>query len=199
MYVPCGVAMLRSIHLESLNAQAPTLTQALADVHSHCCTLCFHQGNHYPLPTVSLDFIGKSEKVEVRGLHDVTDEMWACYADQDRRVDLGACAIALLLMPMYTGLVAVGTSAKGDGVDYYLAEGDADDHLIFNRTHVARLEVSGIQSERLGNTVNKRIAKKRKTLEDYAAENPDSPPDVPTYICLVEFGQPKSKVVIWPQ
>jgi len=86
------------------------------------------------------------------------------------------------------------TSSKGNGIDYYLADRDTGDDLIFNRAAV--LEVSGILEANESNTVERRIAAKRRRLREYAASPTATTVDLPTYICVVEFGRPHAKVVL---
>ena len=71
-------------------------------------------------------------------------------------------------------------------IDYYLVPKDKqDDVLIFN--HAARLEVSGILRQNEGNTVDQRLNRKIKRLK--------SATGMSTFIAIVEFGQPWSKMV----
>jgi hypothetical protein len=107
---------------------------------------------------------------------------------------LRACAIALLIIPELTNLLAVEQSATGDGVDYYLSDPNSNDDLIFN--HAAHLEVSGIFAETEANTVDRRIATKRRRIAKLAASSTSDTTELPTYICIVEFSHPKTKVVL---
>lgn len=95
-------------------------------------------------------------------------------------------------MPEFTHLAAVEVSAKGNGFDYYLSRVD-DDSRIFN--HTAALEVSGIHQENEANTVERRIAAKRRRLER-VTRSTTTAGDLPTYICVVAFGWPSITVVI---
>ena len=60
----------------------------------------------------------------------VTDRMRRAYQDHNKLVDVGACAIGLLLAPELTEFQAVQqAAAAGSRIDYYLAPQDADDHV----------------------------------------------------------------------
>lgn len=185
--------MIRAIQLEDLS-NAPALTDVAAQFLQENCMLCFDHHSHVSGVHLDVDFTDQQEPTAVAWQSTVTDEMRRCYMDQDKHVDFGACAIALLLMPKFTEMMAVEQSAKGNGIDYYLANKGGDDHLIFN--HVAVLEVSGILTENSSNTVNGRISRKRKRLRDLAGSPTSQTEDLPTYICVVEFSRPRTKVVL---
>lgn len=186
--------MVRGIQLDDLATHAPALTTAMAMFYRENCMVCMDNQGHTTGVMMEVNFADTHEGTSVSWHGTVTDATRASYDDREKRVDFGACgAIALLLMPEFAGLRAVRPSAKGNAIDYYLAPPD-EEHLIFNEGAV--LEVSGIQAENPRNTVADRIYRKRRRLHDLRASVTSQTPDPPTYICVVEFGQPKARVVL---
>jgi hypothetical protein len=108
-----------------------------------------------------------------------------CHGDFEKRVDNSATLIALELMRKTSGRNAVDVAYKGSRVDYFLSD-PGDDALIFNGA--VRLEVTGIDDETDGNTVEKRMEVKKRILK-----KPGGPGhDRKTCVCVVEFSTPKS-------
>jgi hypothetical protein len=186
--------MVRAISLEALAGRVPALDAVAAAFYKANCVVCLHEGGHGSGVTLSVDFTPAHESIFVLWEGVVTPQMLRVYADRNKRVDFGACAIALLLIPELTGYVAVEQSATGNGSDYFLRSPDADDDLIFN--HGAYLEVSGIQTESEANSVDDRVQSKRRRLRRLASATLSTAADLPTYICVVEFSTPRAKVVI---
>ncbi len=186
--------MSRQIRLEDLAMLAPVLTQAAADFHRENCMVCLDHKSHANGVHLDVEFVNTREQVQVTWAGAVTAEMLDCYADQNKRVDFGACAIALLLLPVFTDYLAIRSSATGNGIDYFLVSNSGDDNLIFNNSAV--LEVSGIQDEDASNSVNSRIQDKRRRLNRMAKSSTSITPNLDTYICVVGFGQPRAKVVL---
>ena len=102
----------------------------------------------------------------------------------NRATEMGAEAIAILLVKNETPYRVVEASVRGTGVDFWLGD-DTDD--VFQRK--ARLEISGIRrgSDAL---VSRRAAEKRNQTaqSDYS--------QTPAYIIVVEFGRPLAEIVV---
>jgi hypothetical protein len=107
-------------------------------------------------------------------------------ADAEVATEYGAYGIAALILPHLTRLTVIERSIKGRGFgfDFWLGAIDEPDTL-FQRK--ARLEVSGIRngSESL---IQSRVNMKLQQI---------SPSDAvaPGYVCVVEFGTPRSRIV----
>jgi hypothetical protein len=170
------------LELESLRDGIPVLTDAAAGFYKENCMVCLHYGGH--TSGVSLTTIyGKNQYgIEIHWSGEVTEHLLRAYADRNKVVDFGACAIALLLIRELTEYTAVEQSVIGTTIDYYLAPKSQvqDDILIFNNK--IRLEVSGILSENEGNTVDSRIKDKRRRLKQLENDT--------TFIIVTEFSQP---------
>ncbi len=119
--------------------------------------VCLDDQGHTAGVEFAIEFIADHIDAEIDWDSEVNEHLRHAYVDREKRVDNGACALALMLMPELGGLVAVEISTKGNGIDYYLSTIE-ESHLIFN--HSAVLEVSGIQAETADNTITRRINKK---------------------------------------
>jgi hypothetical protein len=192
--LPLEVVMVRRINLESLADMAPALSRKLADAYAEGCMVCLDLQEHRSGVDLDVEFEGSADQVQVTWDSPITDQIRRAHGDLQSRVEKGAYAIALLLLPEFRGLYAVEVSLKWNGIDFYLSPEPGDDRLIFN-DHTAVLEVSGIQSESSSNSVRNRINGKMNGVAEYK-EKPDyKTVDLPHYYCVVEFSRPLSVVV----
>jgi hypothetical protein len=116
----------------------------------------------------------------------VDDTMRRFNADQEVATEYGAYGVAALIMPYLTNLTVIERSVKGKGFgfDFWLGANDGSDGLLQRK---ARLEVSGIRqgtTAMLQSRVNMKL-------------NQITPSDAiaPGYVVVVEFGNPKARVV----
>jgi hypothetical protein len=191
--------MVRGITLEHLAQRAPGMPWGMAEHYQHSCMICLNDHHHISGVQMDVHFLEELTTFSVYWQGAVTEAMRRWLRDQNKSVDLGACAIALLLIPELLPLMPVEQSETGDGVDYYLAEvsEDAGDNdLIFNTGYAAHLEISGIHSETSTNTIDARIADKRRRLRAIRSGSASRTRDLPTYVCVVEFSRPTTKVVL---
>ena len=186
--------MSRQLRLEDLARDIPVLTAAAAAFYQENCVVCLVEGGHQSGVALEVLFEGTSEIVNVQWQETVTPQMLRAYADKNKRVDFAACAIALLLIKAFTPYVTIEQSATGNGIDYIMQRADSDDELIFNNG--AYLEVSGIGVENTANTIADRLQSKRRRLQRQAKSANARVADLPTYICIVEFGTPQAVMVI---
>lgn len=190
-----GAITVKRIDLQSLATNVPAPTPFATGYHMESCMMCMDKAGHRSGVALPVDFEGVSDTAIILWPGSVTATMVRTYVDENKRVDYGACALALLIVAQFTDFVAIRQSATGTRIDYYLAPAVAtDDDLIFNGA--ALLEVSGIQAAAGSNTVDRRIQLRRNRLLRRPTPAPGAPPDPPTYICVVEFGSPVAKVVV---
>ena len=175
----------QQLSLDTLAENTYGITPGGADFYKENCMMCLDLNGHRSGVGLRLEYAGSSLPFSVVWLGDVTDRMQVGYVDRTKLADFGACALALLVVPRVLGLTAVSQSAIGTTIDYYLGDADGDDILLFNGT--ARLEVSGILCENQNNSVQKRVGAKSRRLK------PEG--DLPSYIIVVEFSEPWSKMV----
>jgi hypothetical protein len=173
------------LNLEALGDGVPVMPTDAVGFYKQNCMVCFHNQGHQS--GVMLKVVHESNNAFFRifWTEEVDEQLLRSYADLRRATDNAACAIALLLIRELTSLTGIAQACIGSTVDYYLTEKGADNNLIFN--NAARLEVSGILREAEGNTVDCRIKRKIQRLRPQG--------DLKTYIVIVEFGQPWSKMV----
>lgn len=186
-----GVGSAKKLALESLGQRAKAVTPAAVPFYKEQCMVCFHKNGHRSGVNLHVSYEDSDDAFQIVWSGDVTDRMLNyAYVDKKKCIDFGACAIALLLVPELTSYqVERASDANGSGIDYYLGLQGQDDDLIFN--HAARLEVSGILQENKNNTVQQRVNEKKKRLSESSSISDFTP----TYIIIVEFSRPWSKVV----
>ena len=117
---------------------------------------------------------------------DVTDQMRKSWRDSIEATYNGATGIAILLVRMLTGFTVIKQSVIGSGFDWLLGPETTDEEGIFQTT--VRLEISGILR---GDETKIRKRVKEKL---HQTEQSDSW-DVPAYVVVVEFSEPRSRVV----
>lgn len=172
--------------LESLATKARAITPEALGFYKQNCMICLDSQGHESGVSLRVNFGGTEYVFEVCWSGSVDQRMIDAYKDEKKATDFGACTIALLLLPELTGYYAHETSNIGSTIDYYLRKSDGgDDTLIFNNT--VRLEVSGIRRQTPSNTVDNRVDDKLERLKRAEDER--------TFISIVEFSQPWSKLV----
>lgn len=102
--------------------------------------------------------------------------------------EYGAIAIAAFLIETFTDLEFLEIMEIGEGADFFLCKKEEANNLSFQQSPIAKLEVSGIWNEKLGNTLNMRINIKKRQVEKGTLE-------LPIYIIVVEFGKLKAKFI----
>lgn len=107
-------------------------------------------------------------------------------ADEEVATEYGAYGIAALLMPHLTGLTVIERSIKDTGLGFDFWLGSINDRAI-NTQRKARLEVSGIRRG------PERILKSRVKMK--LAQITPSDSLAPGYICVVEFGTPRARIL----
>ncbi len=182
---------VKIIDIDSLKNGIPVITEGLFGIHKESCIVCFGSNGHHSGVKLELLFDDNKKGIcEVLYDGEITQRLIKSYADKKKTTDYGACAIALLLIREYTCFVAEqAADATGSGIDYYLVnkEDIYDDDLLYN--HSALLEVSGIRLETKDNSVDRRLEDKLRRLEGY---NHDF--SIPTYVIIVEFGKPYTRI-----
>src|SRR5580700_8569933 len=105
------------------------------------------------------------------------------HADLQEAVELGACAIGIVVAVQLTGLSGVERSVKGTGIDFWLVK-DSNDRGVFQRS--ARLEASGILR-------GSETAIRARVKQKLAQTNPTDKTGLPAYVAVVEFGSPQAR------
>jgi hypothetical protein len=130
-----------------------------------------------------LDGIIKVE-CEVKWSREIDEQARRSWNDTQEMTEYGACGVAVLLVLKFTEYTVIERSKKGTGFDYWL--GFKNSELPFQNS--ARLEISGILK---GDKVafNSRVNQKLK--QTFPTDNTK----LPAYVVVVEFSEPKAKMV----
>jgi len=181
----------RPLELDSLGNGIPALDDEWAGVMKKSAMVCLNHNAHKNGVQLTIESSTQTESCPLHWSGEVTVEMLKRYAGTTsdfqsyepttRTTDDAACGIALLFVRERTKYTAVTKASIGTTVDYYLSSQENDSDLIFNDAE-ARLEVSGILTEKQGNTPKKRLKEKEDRLLDE---------DMTTFIIIVEFGKPQ--------
>ena len=176
------------LYLDKLNEELPDLADGKASMMREACVWCLQKCEHTAgvhLDTTFCDDTGCYKIIWDESKIDAT-KLIKSY-NLDDAVEFGAEAISLLLIKKQTPFTSIERSVRGSGIDYWLGFRTDDPNSLFSKKD-ARLEVSGILKENLTNTIKTRI--KRKIQQTEPTDNM-----FPVYISIVEFGNPKAKVI----
>ncbi|MEZ5042502.1 MAG: hypothetical protein R2828_21555 [Saprospiraceae bacterium] len=147
--------------------------------------ICLDLNNHSTGTILNLS--GFSEKSFILDWTDeVTPELSNSWKDLKEATEYGATALAALLIFPISGMVITGRVPQAEQSDYVLQKpGNYNKNSTLPE---AFLEVSGILNEKAGNTINMRVEKKKRHIQQGALRN------YPTYIIVIEFGIPQSQI-----
>ncbi|MBA3922500.1 MAG: hypothetical protein H0X31_12690 [Nostocaceae cyanobacterium] len=166
------------------NPERPGWSLTFGATCSDAAAVCLDDQNHPHRVALQIDGILNTQVL--LKWNTIDDTIRRFNADQEVATEYGAYGIAALIMPYLTLLTIIERSIKGKdfGFDFWLGSIDEPD-ILFQRK--ARLEVSGIRksSERI---VQSRVKMKLEQI---------SPSDTlsPGYVCVVEFGTPRTRIV----
>jgi len=102
--------------------------------------------------------------------------------------EYGAIGIAAFIIEEFTDLEFLEIMEIGEGADFFLCKKSDSNKMSFRQKPAAKLEISGIWNEKLGNTINMRINIKKRQVDKGTL-------GFPIYIIVVEFGQLKAKFI----
>lgn len=139
---------------------------------------------------VTLGITGEfEEKYKIEWTEDIDAADIRSWKDEVQIANFGAVGIALLLMIELLGFKNFEEGIIGTGIDFWLSKNQFQKGKIAYYKREARLEISGILKETVGNTINMRVGRKRKQMKvsDYL--------QLQGWIVVVEFSTPKSKIV----
>ena len=171
---------MKELLLDSILEGMPGITAVEGANLLENCVYLLHEKGHVS-PT-DMEVSGMENLMLPVVWRDTYDEqMQRTYADRQSATERAAICISALLATAMTEYTIVERSRRGTGFDYFL--GNKEDMFFMPK---ARLEVSGIEEEKSGNTLLQRYRMKLKQVErsDYLK--------LPVYIAVVEFDTPKS-------
>jgi hypothetical protein len=167
------------LDLSRLSNGLPGVTPALGAMMAEAAAVCLENQSH--APGVPLSLTGEYARDYRMEWVPSSEQARRSYNDLPNATEHGAYGVSFLVMLDCTTFTVLEKSRKGTGVDWYLAlEGQ-----LFQ--HAARLEVSGI----LAGDRQKVEARTREKLRQVKRE----PSDIPTFVVIVEFGQPLTNLV----
>lgn len=185
-----------SFNLDNLSERIPAIPGDANAYHGFMCRICLDDQSHPSGVILNVHWQREITPVIIQWSGEVSERDKRGARDERKATDYGACALTLLFIDYFTDYTAYEQSVTGDTIDYFLApkamlaELLQEETLIFNAPGtypIAYLESSGIRCENEGNTVNARIAAKKRRL--------NTTEDLPTFIAVIEFSKPYAKIV----
>ena len=176
---------MRILDLNQLKKGTPGITEAVGAYLSQATSYFLVESGHKS--GVILEVVGLvQEKFQIIWSDKVDEKVKRSWKDKTEATEYAAVGIATLLTESLLDLSIVERSYIGTYVDYILGEMSADNTYFQPK---AKLEISGIGKETPKNTINQRIRVKLNQVQKSEDKT------LPAYIIVVEFGQPKAKIV----
>jgi hypothetical protein len=182
-----------SVILEELRKAAPDMDDISLLYLTQNCVACLNDQGHPSGVVVPIEQADVEHKVTVHHSVTIDQKFLNTYCDLTDRIDAGACAVAILVSMPLLGYKVVQRSRKYNGYDYRL--GNDDDELPLNGG--PKLEVSGLQKANANNSIADRVNDKIRRLRRFDAKPPVDTPNQPTYIFVLDFGQPRARMVVY--
>jgi len=173
----------QSLSLHDLDkGQQPGISKGYGASLAEAATICLEERAHQTGVRLPVD--GDFEEVFKVVWERSSSQMRACWADADFTTEQGAYGVAALLVPALTEMAIVSRSVRGTGFDFWIGRTDDAGPLFQNQS---RLEVSGIRKGD-GRSIQTRVqAKLKQTCRSDGL--------LPALVVVVEFGEPRSRVV----
>ena len=172
-----------SINLEQLRENLDFIIASMSAYMCDCLVTCLAEENHQRGLILKVETEDKKYNFRLEWTTKITPHLIGATRDAERTTEWAAMGIALLLVRELTEYPYVCTSHKKTGIDFFLSKNAHE------MTRDARLEISGIRKESLTNTVKRRLVLKKRQTE------PSDAPDMPVFIAITEFSEPKSLFV----
>ncbi len=169
----------KMINLETIKDGLPGITPAIGNYLYENCLIGLNQSGHANGTELYVDGLRK-ETCHLYWEGQLTDQMLRSYKEDTETIEQGAVCISVLMAKRLTDYTVIERSWRGTGIDYWL--GYESDPLM---QRVARLEISGIKTESVTNTVSARYEQKVRQTD--LSDNTQ----LPAYISIVEFSNPK--------
>ncbi|MEK7254714.1 MAG: hypothetical protein AAB316_08220 [Bacteroidota bacterium] len=178
---------MRELKLDTLKNGLPGLTEMMGAYFLEAAIVALTKNGHQSgtILKVKGDF---KESFQLKWSSALDKPTLGSWKNEQKVAELGAVAISLLLLLELTDYNGFEESGSGTGIDYWLSNAESEDHPFHNQRK-ARLEISGILKASRNNDIAARIRLKKRQvkLSDHT--------NLPAYIAIVEFGEPKSKII----
>lgn len=176
------------LNLDKLKTGIPIISKKIGAFLAEAAAICFVLNGYES--GVELTVEGEIEKTLTIEWNDkITNDVLNSWNDAREATEFGATALAILLLLKYTDFTYFVRAFQGTGIDYWLGKGKYTGDALPAENREGRLEISGILKERKGNTINMRVNQKKKQSK----KTDDT--TLPVYIVVVEFSQPKTKII----
>ncbi len=179
---------MKKLDLDELKTGIPVVSKKIGAFLAEAAAICLHLNGYKS--GVQLKVEGEIEETVVVEWNDkITDDVLNSWNDVKEATEFGATALAILMLLKYSDFTHVIRAYQGTGIDYWLGIGEYTIGNFPKDNIKGRLEISGILKESKNNTLNMRISQKIKQ----AKKTDDT--QLPVYIVVVEFSQPKAKII----
>lgn len=178
---------MRKLQLDFLKEEKIGVSKNVGEYWVEAAIICFLNNGHQSGVNILVNVEEQQHSFQLAWTDKITEKVIRSWGDFVEAAEYGATAIAALLISPLTGLVVSGRVPQLMQADYTLQT--VENYENGEIEPDALLEVSGIFRKNKGNTVNMRVQKKRKHIEN------NSKRDYLTYVIIVEFSAPKSKMI----
>ena len=178
----------QQLNIESLRESISGIIPSFGSLMADCAIFALASQGHRSGVTFAVN--SNTEKKEYQLLWETIMGLWAARSmnDEQRTTEFAAMGLGILLTLNLTPYQHFTVARRPSGVDFWLYEVEPES-LDFS-TADARLEISGIAKESVGNTLAMRFMVKKNQVRRYAGQA------MPTWIALIEFGDPQSLFVL---
>ena len=176
---------MRRLDLEYYRQELEWLDSDIGAMLVKSAVACLVDENHHTGVIMTTTLNATEELFELSWLSSIDESQRRSLPNDQELTQKGAECISLLIAKELLALDEFETARIGTGVDYWLMPSGGFNIL-------AGLEVSGIRKESKNNLVGTRVRKKTKQIEK------SSELEVPKYISIVEFSNPKSSFLSRP-
>ena len=179
---------VRKLHIDKLKGGisgiSPTYGAFLAEAIAVCLDAAGHKSS------IVLKVEGDFEaEFELEWQQKIGAAELSSWRDLKEATEYAAMGLAVLLLSALTFYGVFQRNEQGEDADFTMQKLSNPSVALIEIIDKAYLEVSGIFSESLTNTLNMRISTKTKGLEKRVKPSP------PVFVAVVEFSIPKAKIV----
>lgn len=173
---------MKTLTIENLKEDITTISAVQCDFLAENCIVALEKGGHQS----GCSLVVMGDVAVAYGLAWSKSVNKAGYQESNKIIEHAAEALSFLLSNALTDYSIVEEALIGTGIDYWLGYDEA--HALYEPNNFirARLEVSGIEKETQGNSLEKRVQDKIQQTRhtDHLK--------LPAYISVIEFSTPKA-------
>ena len=168
--------------IEELKDTITLFSRNQADFLSENCVVALEHNSHSSGCILKLS----GDKTEDISLKWTVKVVKSGYKEEKKFIEKSAEALSFFLCRYLTDFNIIEEASIGTGIDYWL--GYDQNHDLFDPKNFlqARLEISGINKETLGNTLDSRVKVKKKQTA------PSDGTQLPAYISVIEHSTPRA-------